>query len=102
MIAEFQNRLQTEFPDKKVSVKLEASSDYKPRACISVDGKEVRAQWDLELAQDLKALHGIEVEMEVFGALVEQIKHELGVGGSDHGSAKEVKAETKSAGFNEL
>lgn len=77
MSAEFTQKLQTIFPDRHVEVVLDKTR-ISTVFSISVDGKTLRAQWNSNLTENLQLLHGVNAEDEIFAALVEEIKCELG------------------------
>lgn len=44
---------------------------------VTARSRKLRARWSLEAAQNLNALHGLDAEKELLGALAEQIKFEI-------------------------
>lgn len=71
-------QLKVKFPGHTILIGPAVDNSFTPRYIISVDGKDVKSKWDLELQQEFEALHGVNLESAVFQTLVKEIQETVG------------------------
>ena len=81
MNEEYKQMLEARFPGHKIEVVTAIDlNTLIPRMGIIVDDKKISATWNPEMIRDVKALHDVALEKEIFNVMVEEVEKELAAG----------------------